>query len=312
VGEKSKIAWTDASWTIVTGCSRVSEACRNCYAEELSLRYGWTKQPWTAGNAAENVKCHEDRLNWPLKWSEGKRIFVTSMGDLFHDEVPEAFILRVFGVMAATPRHTYQVLTKRPERMAALLSKWTALEVSDAGRSTLAFLKHREAEYEAARRCAWPLPNVWCGTTVEDQRNADERIPHLLRVPAAARFLSVEPMLGPVRLWAPEIGEWPTEEPKYPIANAEEWDDWKYWTARDRGIHWVIVGGESGRHARPMAMDWARALRDQCAAAGVAFFFKQDSARLPGQRPYLVEEDGRRLAYHQFPGELAAPVEVHP
>jgi protein gp37 len=306
MGDKSKIAWTDSTWTIVTGCSRVSEACRHCYAEELSLRYGWTKQPWTAGNAAENVKCHEDRLGWPLKWREGKRIFVTSMGDLFHDEVPEAFILRVFGIMAATPRHTYQVLTKRPQRMAELLSKWTALEVSDAGRSTLAFLKHREAEYEAARRCVWPLPNVWCGTTVEDQKNADERIPHLLRVPAAVRFLSVEPMLGPVDLTRVVY------DGVCAIDALRGLHGWPSPHTTCERVGWVIVGGESGRHARPMAMEWARELRDQCAAAGVAFFFKQDSARLPGQRPYLVEEDGRRLAYHQFPGERAAPVEVHP
>jgi protein gp37 len=308
MGDKSKIAWTDATWTIVTGCSRVSEACRHCYAEELSLRYGWTKQPWTAGNAAENVKCHEDRLNWPLKWREGKRVFVTSMGDLFHDEVPEAFILRVFGVMAATPRHTYQVLTKRPERMAALLSKWTALEVSDAGRGTLAFLKHREVEYETARRAPWPLSNVWCGTTVEDQKNADERIPHLLRVPAAVRFLSVEPLLGPLDL-APWLSADGPDSDHLPCGECGSLTECEC----EHGpalLDWIVVGGESGRSARPMQMEWARGLRDQCAAAGVAYFFKQDSGRLPGQRPYLVEADGRRLAYHQFPGLLAAPVEV--
>jgi protein gp37 len=344
MAETSNIAWTDASWNPVTGCSRVSEACRSCYAEELSLRYGWTKLPWTAGNAVENVVCHPKRLELPLKWKEGRKIFLASMGDVFHANVPFEFIAAIFAVMAATPRHTYQLLTKRPGRMAEFfawvreqsrgylhgihgflfdqLEKQIGADRMNAAWDGL--VAHREARRVAegkptdprslgdATAWPWPLPNVWLGTTTEDQKNADARIPHLLRVPAVVRFLSVEPMLGPVRLWAPEIGEWPTEEPKYPIANAQEWDDWKYWTARDRGLHWVIVGGESGLSPRPLQMAWARALRDQCVAAGVAYFFKQDSSRLPGQRPYLVEADGSCFEWRQFPGALTPPIPVSP
>jgi protein gp37 len=241
MGEKSTIEWTDATWNPVTGCSKVSPGCAHCYAETLSLRRGWSTQPWLPAHAAANVILHEDRLVLPLKWRTPKRIFVNSMADLFHDLVPDAFIARVFATMAQAERHIFQVLTKRPARMQA----WV------------------QAHYPT------PLPNVWLGTSVENQRWATERIPLLLATPAWVRFLSCEPLLGPVDL-APWLG---TDV----LPNAR--------------LHWVITGGESGRGFRPCNPAGVRALRDQCRAGGVAFFHKQWGGPTPKSRGRDV--DGR-------------------
>ena len=260
MSDDSKIEWTDATWNPVTGCTEVSEGCDHCYAKTFAERWrGVVGHPYEQGF---DLKLHPDRLDQPLRWRRPRRVFVNSMSDLFHDDVPDEFIERVFVVMARATQHTFQVLTKRPGRMASLLSRPT----------TQNFIINRAASENAGqyRRRGWvgllpnrvpscPLPNVWLGTSVENQRWANVRIPKLLEAPATVRFLSCEPLLGPVDLmrWL-----WPKDAP-YSL------------------LDWVIVGGESGRGARPMHPDWARSLRDQCAAADVPFFFKQWGGRTP-------------------------------
>lgn len=245
------ISWTNETWNPVTGCSRVSDGCRYCYAERLSLERGWSRVPWTAANAAENVRLRPERLGQPFRWREPRRVFVNSMSDLFHEMVPDEFIHRVMDVVEQTP-HTYQVLTKRSER----LRRWER----------------------------WPA-NLWMGVSVEDDR-VRHRIDDLRACGAAVRFISAEPLIGPLDL-----------------------------RGRLDGIHWVIVGGESGPHMtddnpRRMRMEWARAVRDACVAAGVAFFYKQDAGRRTELRPWLVEEDGSRWRWHQYPGQLTPPERV--
>ncbi len=224
----TQIDWCDKVWNPVTGCSKVSTGCKNCYAERMAKRLAGR-----AGYPAENpfaVTLHPDRLDQPLHWRKPQRVFVNSMSDLFHEDVPFEFVEQVWDTMfncgAVTfdgcPRHTFMILTKRPSRM---------LEFTHWLRDD----RLREPRYR----------NVWLGVSVEDQATADERTPYLRRCPAALRFLSVEPMLGPI--------------PMLPL----------------RGISWVIAGGESGPHARPAHPDWFRSVRDQCAAAGVPFWFKQ-------------------------------------
>lgn len=254
MSQKSGIEWTDATWNPVTGCSHVSPGCEHCYAEALSLRHGWSKKPWTAQNVAENVILHADRLTQPLRWKRPRRVFVNSMSDLFHERIPNAFLDQVFGVMAGT-RHRFQVLTKRPERMRDYMKG-----LMDAGGSGRGFARLDIGARSVGIALSfpmngrnvplvpWPIPNVWFGVSVEDQRRAEERMPLLLDTPAAVRFVSAEPLLGPVHL--------------------SEW-------LRTGGVQWVIVGGESGKGARPMEEEWVRNLRAECAQYGPAFFFKQ-------------------------------------
>lgn len=271
MSDNSAIEWTDATWNPTTGCSKVSVGCTNCYAEKLSHRFGWTEKPWNAAHATENVKLHGDRLNQPLKWKQPKRIFVNSMSDLFHEQVPDKFIVDVFSVMAEASQHIFQVLTKRPERMMELLNSPTI--ANDVWLQT--------SRGVDASPSPWPLPNVWLGVSVENQQAADERIPLLLQTPAAVRFLSCEPLLGPVSLdrwFGLEHGkEWaecicdeidPTDRPCLTCECRME-------LGKKSGLHWVITGGESGSNARPMHPEWARSLREQCTGAGVPFFFKQ-------------------------------------
>jgi protein gp37 len=248
------ISWTNETWNPITGCSRVSEGCRYCYAEALSLRRGWSTKPWTHNNARENLVLHHDRLRMPYTWKRPRRVFVNSMSDLFHEHVPDEFIAQVFAVMADVPRHTFQALTKRPERAAAWPGPWA--------------------------------PNIWMGTSVEDRRVL-HRVDGLRACAAQVRFLSCEPLLG-------DLG---------PLDLT--------------GIHWVIVGGESGlriaQHPeRIMDHAWARAMRDQCLAHGIAFFFKQSSGVRPGMAPELIEADGTRTVWRQFPEREPGPVDGAP
>ena len=226
------IEWTDQTWNPVTGCSKVSPGCANCYAETLSLRFGWSKRPWTPENAAENVILHPERLDKPKTWRKPSMVFVNSMSDLFHELVPDDYIGRVFYVMAQCPQHTFQVLTKRPERMA----EWTN-------------------RYQPK-----PLPNVWLGTSIENIRWI-ERADDLRKAAAAVRFISAEPLLGPLYV---------DEAPR----NAYRWLN------LDK-IDWLIVGGESGLGHRPIDPQWVRDLRDEALNAGTAFFFKQWGGRTP-------------------------------
>jgi protein gp37 len=224
----SAIEWTDATWNPVTGCAKVSPGCTHCYAERLAGRLQAMGNPRYRRGFA--LTLHEDQLDLPLRWKQPRRIFVNSMSDLFHAEVPADFIARTFAVMARAPWHTFQVLTKRAVRLA-----------------------------ELAPHLPWPS-NVWQGVSVENARYT-ARAAALATVPAAVRFLSVEPLLGPI--------------PHLPLD----------------GIDWVIVGGESGPGHRPLEPAWVRAIRDQCAAAGVAFFFKQWGGRTPKSGGRLL--DGR-------------------
>ena len=212
------------------------------------------------------VHLHEDRLSLPLKWRKPQRVFVDSMSDLFHPTVPDEYVDKVFAVMALASRHTFIVLTKRPERMRAYTHQASG-RIAD----TIIRLRRERGDTDMAvvplphvqpGTAWWPLPNVWLGTSVEDQAAADKRIPHLLETPAAVRFLSCEPLLGPVDLWGA----------KYPAANGGLQGAVTTWPG---GVDWVITGGESGHGARPADPDWFRQIRDQCKATGVAYFHKQ-------------------------------------
>jgi protein gp37 len=202
------------------------------------------------------VQLLPKHLEDPLHWRKPRRVFVNSMSDLFHKDVPDSYIARVFAVMAKARQHTFQVLTKRPERMLQFME---GLRATEHGR--LLMVEPTGASEPLAGAYLLPLPNVWLGTSVEHQVTADERIPLLLQTPAAVRFLSCEPLLAPVTLGST-------------LAL----------------LDWVIVGGESGEHYRPMDLDWARSIREQCQVAGVAFFFKQSSGAKPGRGREL---DGR-------------------
>lgn len=265
MSDNSAIEWTDATWNPVTGCSKVSEGCRNCYAEALSLRFGRSKKPWAAVNADENVVLHPDRLDYPLKWKDPRRIFVNSMSDLFHENVDDAFIARVFKVMGEASHHTFQVLTKRPKRMQALLQRWSE-----------EFAARAQDGHEPTG--IWPRPNIWVGVSVEDQRTANERIPLLATTNAVVKFLSCEPLLAPIDLCL-AVGA-PAHHQHGSLC-------------RDllKELQWVIVGGESGPRHRPFDPEWARSLRDQCVAGNVPFFFKQVGGRTPKAGGRLL--DGR-------------------
>lgn len=273
---KSTIEWTEFTWNPVTGCDKVSQGCKNCYAGRLAetrLKH----LPYYQKGFYGNVVCHEDRLNEPLKLKKPHRIFVNSMSDLFHEDVPTKFILNIFETMASVTAecrhrrlqdheeecwtgdpHIFQILTKRPERMMNVINKelpnmigdlmgqWTLKTVTEVG--------------------GWPLPNVWLGVSVEDQKTADERIPWLLETKAAKRFVSYEPALGPVDFTKIMYrdGDLTTCLPPGHLGLSD-------WAVLD----WVIAGGESGPQSRPSHPDWFRSVQDQCAAAGVPFFFKQ-------------------------------------
>lgn len=259
---KTTIEWATDVWNPVTGCTKVSQGCKHCYAERIAGRF-WGDRKFT------DVQIHPERLGQLSHWRKPRRIFVNSMSDLFHPAVPDDFIWQVFDTMTrGNRRHTYMILTKRPDRMKAWFEKYQEK------------FWHYHAPGEPQRQyvaAPWPDPCIWLGVSVEDQKAADERIPLLLQTPAAVRFVSCEPLLGEVDLWKfghPEMG-FGTEldhRGTYPFYQALGWEN-KSIVVRP-GIDWVITGGESGPGARPMHPDWARSLRDQCQEAGVPFFFK--------------------------------------
>lgn len=307
------IEWTDKTWNPVTGCAKVSEGCRNCYAEVMAKRtFGrlyppvYDKHPDTKNDAGPlrltevlgrsrrftDVQCHPDRLDAPLRWRKPSKVFVNSMSDLFHPDVPNEFIDRVFAVMAyASFRwgHQFQVLTKRPDRMRAYLADGRQLRVCEAlgGLAAEWGQTQREAGESARAACLnWPLPDVWLGTSIEDQPTADARIPEVLATPAAVRFVSYEPALGPVDFEAVPL-PWPgcstygLRGVLAPVALKEtEPDDWKYWTRVQGRLNWVIVGGESGPKARLCDVAWIRSVVEQCKAAGTPCFVKQLGANV--------------------------------
>ncbi len=258
----SAIEWTQETWNPVTGCTKVSPGCRHCYAERFSERFrGVPGHPYEPGF---DLTLRPERLSKPLGWKKPRRVFVNSMSDLFHEDVPDEFIDRVFVVMSLAQRHTFQVLTKRAERMREYCSSPETLgrivadtaEVLDGIDNAVVAISHHEDGFQGIR---WP--HVWLGVSVEDQKRADERIPLLLETPAAVRFVSAEPLLGPV-----DFGE-----------------------ALDQ-IDWVIVGGESGPGARPMDPEWARFIREQCHASRIPFFMKQMAKKKPIPEDLMIRE----------------------
>jgi protein gp37 len=322
----SRIQWTDETWNPVVGCTKVSTGCLNCYAETMAVRLRGMGKPQYQdvvehGNWTGKISLVEDALTNPLRWRKARMVFVCSMSDLFHPDVPLEFIDRAFAVMALCPQHTFQILTKRPERMAEYFGSrdWGA-EVIPAARDE--FLSSRpglmarlgeayshedrvadceilreEFERRGGRALpqGWPFANVWLGTSIEDQRTADERIPHLLRCPAAVRFLSCEPLLGPVSVYdLTERTECPvcghkslhSREPQKMYCGLCAGDNGRDVSIRRTGaIDWVIVGGESGPRARPCNVEWIRSILEQCRAAQIPAFVKQLGAR--SSWPYL-------------------------
>lgn len=299
MGDKSEIQWTDATWNPVTGCSKVSPGCAHCYAESLTARYaggpGWIEEhrPWTPANAAHNVRLRLDRLDQPLRWRKPRMVFVNSMSDLFHERVPFPFIAAVFGVMAASPQHIFQVLTKRPKRMLAWF-RWRDAEIKARDLAWEPWRLCEDAAWEEvpdllAGGCeaGWPLRNVWLGVSIENRRYVD-RADLLRETPAAVRFISAEPLLGPlVAHFEPdgELGEYVWPDGKVDMDAGPG--------LNLTGIDWLIAGGESGPSARRMDPQWVRDLRDACRGAGTAFFMKQMSGRFPGGALDALPEDLR-------------------
>ncbi|HEV2521058.1 MAG TPA: phage Gp37/Gp68 family protein [Candidatus Acidoferrales bacterium] len=265
---RTGIEWTDATWNTVTGCTKVSPGCAHCYAERITERFH-------GPGSFEKVILHPEKLDEPLHWRKPRRVFVNSMSDLFHEDVPDEFIDRVFAAMALASQHTYQVLTKRPDRMLSYFGR--SLDerlVRDAlveGTAQNIYAERNPLETDCSLWLAvhLPLRNIWLGVSVENQRFADERIPLLLRTPAAVKFISAEPLLGPVCL----------TDVKEQIVPEMKGDNHIHINSLrcivPSHIDWVIVGGESGPSARPMQLEWARSLRDQCKATRTAFFMKQ-------------------------------------
>lgn len=270
MGDKSKIEWCDATWNPVTGCSKVSSGCAHCYAEAQ-----WPRMqhlPGYAGRSFGDVRCHEDRLGIPLRWKRPRRIFVNSMSDLFHEEVPRDFIVKVFAAMLLSQRHTFQILTKRSSRMREILG-----QVEDTFEAEVRAEASRMVHDRPTKdlEAPWPLPNVWLGVSVEDQKAANQRVPDLAECRAAVRFLSCEPLLGSLDL------EYPKEFfPDGPDLCCSGYGCGCMGMPSDPpllyGIDWVIVGGESGGLARPMHPEWARSIMRQCQRyKWVSFLFKQ-------------------------------------
>ncbi|TPQ24905.1 DUF5131 family protein [Methylomonas koyamae] len=292
MSDKTGIEWTEATWNPVTGCAKVSQGCKHCYAER-----DWARMqhvPAYAGRKFTDVACHEDRLNIPLRWKKPRLIFVNSMSDLFHESVPNEFIDKVFAVMALAEHHTFQVLTKRPKRMRDYIRCGNGSCIRIGIRHAI-----EEMGFEDIGAVNKELPNVWLGVSVEDQSTADERIPLLLQTPASVRWISAEPLLGPIDLY-PALLPCPNSENSMmdPETGAYECCGKCDYTgvSSDMGIDWVVVGGESGPNARPMHPDWARSLRDQCSAADVPFLFKQWGEWAPRSSCYHTLSDGISFA----------------
>ncbi|MFI5973587.1 DUF5131 family protein [Streptomyces sp. NPDC051452] len=303
----TKIEWADRVWNPVTGCTKVSPGCDNCYAENIAHRFAGSK----AFPDGFKVTLHDDRLDQPYRWKKPGRVFVNSMSDLFHDSVPDQFITRIFDVMEAglNRRHTFLVLTKRHARMRSFMQARQRAKQEYAAKfdqCPTEAMRNSPAARDARARAAGPPANIWLGVSVENQRWADIRIPALLETPAAIRFLSCEPLLSPVNLVA-AAGQRGCHGAHHGVGTAgcprsphHHHDD------RCTRIDWVIVGGESGPRARPMHPQSARDLRDECQQAGVPFFFKQwgeylsapvvDDPEYAGGRAYDSPLGGRHSA----------------
>lgn len=345
MADRTKIEWTDASWVMIAGCDHVSEGCGlprwdgdlpgGCYAAKLTS--GRLKRRPEYESLAERgrfngkVRLLEHRLEQPLYWRKPRKIFVSDMADLFHKEVPDEFIARVFGVMAVCPQHAFQCLTKRHARMRSLLTEPEFWQRVGRHARHIGYGRNRDrtANFFADGRniydtAVWEqirfLPNVWLGVSVESQKWADIRIPALMDTPAAVRWISAEPLLGPLdlSLWTNAWNRAIAHSHSYPEHVLGPYDDAQGdaqidcvscdFTTEHGGLDWVVTGGESGPGARPAHPDWFRTIRDQCQAAGVAYFHKQHGAYTwqidgPYREPnlYVNAETGAALPPHEVP-----------
>lgn len=315
----SNIEWTDMTWNPVIGCKKVAAGCASCYAEKMSKRLAAMGQADYAqvltpdGRFNGKAIPRPDTLAEPLHWRKPRRVFVNSMSDLFHEDVPFEFIAAVYGVMAACPQHTFQILTKRPERMLEFF-EWVGKQDGHPPAVLWEFANDPKVIMRTmdAADADWPLPNVWHGVSVAEQKDADRNIPILLKVPSAIRFISAEPLIGPVTLATPMenwLDGWTTVEGtetgsdddgnpySYPVPEQQQ-------TER---LDWVIVGGESGPGARPCDVAWIRSIVDQCKAAGVACFVKQLGAKPAQFMPYpgrLALNDRKGGDPSEWPADL--------
>lgn len=284
----TKIEWTDATWNPTAGCSKISAGCQNCYAIKDAVRLSGNDNPKISSKYAGTTKgmnwsgkinlANDDTLTQPLRWTRPRKIFVNSMSDLFHENIPDEWIDKVFAIMTLAPQHTFQILTKRPERMKSYMERF--VEMPDLIGDTAAYWVDwdKMPEYEQ-----WPPKHIWLGVSVENQKAADARIPLLLETPAAVRFLSCEPLLSNINLpiyYCCNCFKFTTTKK---VNSDKDWgcaicgcyktSGWK--PSSEGGIHWVIVGGESGNKARPCSVDWIRSIVEQCKAAYVPAFVKQ-------------------------------------
>jgi len=301
MGDRSRIQWTNATWNPVRGCSRVSAGCMNCYAERQAIRqiktgYAGLIQRTSHGPAwTGEVRFMDELLDQPLRWREPRRVFVNSMSDLFHEHINVEDLATVFAYMGRAHWHTFQVLTKRPEQMLALLTSEDFIDVYEsvghvaqhdaeqilARRGDFSVHERRRDDIRA-RNFSLPLPNVHLGVSVENQETADERIPLLLQTPAAVRFVSYEPALGPVDFACITMQRGGMVVPAF------------------AGLHWVIVGGESGPGARECFLDWIRRAVEQCRAAGVPCFVKQIGANVTLSADEMERMTGVRTLPHRW------------
>ncbi len=291
---KTKISWCTDVWNPIVGCTKVSSGCDSCYAISMAHRLASNpKTPQYAGttkitngrpNWSGKLNLVEHKLREPLRWRKPALVFVNSMSDLFHESVPDEWIDRVFAVMALCPQHTFQVLTKRPERMARYQTYNAAMRILGA-------MEYVTGSKQFEATVSLPLPNVWLGVSVENQNAWNERVLDLSRTAAAVRFVSVEPMLGPIDM-GETYGLYQLDDNTYALKVGARWD---------RSPDWIICGGESGPRARPMNPNWARSIRDQCAGADVPFMFKQHGAWVdefhPKAHPQTMSTDDSFVTY---------------
>lgn len=313
MADRTAIGWTEATWNPVTGCDRVSPGCDHCYALTLAARlkkmgspaYQLDGDPRTSGPGFA-VQTHPERLDQPLKWQRPRMIFTNSMSDLFHPKIPAKFIADTFAVMGLAGWHTFQVLTKRAPRMRALLRSaefggMVAYRMAQMVQTPGTALRSGLREQLATGVLPFPtlpLPNVWLGVSAEDAKRARARVPVLADTPAAVRWVSAEPLLGPV---ADALDPW-LGCPDYCTDRLGIMEPYAGCCPAHNGvpIDWLVVGGESGHGCRPMHPDWPRDLRDRCRAGGVAFYFKQHGGWVetpadvePGRGARLIHPDGR-------------------
>lgn len=270
MGDKTGIQWTDATWNFIRGCGRKSPGCENCYAEVVANRFSGPGQPFegliTLGQKGprwnNKIKLVPEKMDQPLRWTRKRMIFVNSVSDLFHKNVPFEFIAASFGVMAEANKHIFQILTKRPER-AKVFFGWLTAEATSRGTTMVDVCLDEAAKVTKRKKLsgpqpAWPLSNVWLGVSAENQATADDRIPKLLMLPAAVSWVSYEPALGPVNFYG-----WLGSQPAKSGSNIGS------------TIDWIVVGGESGSNARKFHWKWAEDVVMQCKNSTTKVFVKQ-------------------------------------